>query len=550
MKRTLKNKLTLAYAIGVCVSLALCFAAIYLVQRHMLLRSVNAKLDYFANEFRYEYLSVEAFTPRHGIVRLQDIPGACLQRIEREQPGFRVASAIVNPDQRLEVLGEKPDGEILRFVFPRDNPAPETVEQIGAADRVAHMRYEFNEESHGEGKNRFFFILFSPAGEILTRSPFDAKFIPEFVELNFSNIADAAAAEADATHHSRHFPPAAPGYIRNNGVRVRTLRGVFSDGNVLFLGANLNDLDRNLNRLLGIFCAGLAGMLAVSLFIGRIIAGKVSASLNRVTSAAREIGAGDYSKRVGAGDAGLEIGLLADAFNDMTGKTERLIDELKNISENIAHDLRTPLTRMRGVAEVSLYSDGAPELAGTVAEECGDMLEMINTMLEITQTEYRFDSARMTVANLNRLVSLSLDLFSTIADDKRITLTSRLPETGEILFLCHESKIQRMIANLLDNALKYTPPGGAVSVALAQDAGRITLTISDTGCGISPADLPHVFGRFYRSGASRTLPGNGLGLSLVRAIVLAHDGEINLQSVPDKGTVFMIKFPRHPLRKP
>jgi len=552
VKRSLKHRLSLAYAVGFFVSLAVCFTSIYNVQRYYLLKAADKKLDYFVSEFHYEHLTADMFTPQHELLGVSHIPAAARASLKRDYPGMKILIAARNPEKRVEVVGAY-GGEHLRLVFTDDKTAFDFAAPLPEADRVAHMHFEFNEESHGEGKNRFFFMLFSPSGELLTRSPFSPEYLKKFTEYNNKRVADPRLA---APRPTRHITRGTPGFIRNNnGARMRVVRFELYDGNILLLAANLNDSDRNLNRLLGIFAVSFAAMISISVAIGRIIAGRVGNAINRVTSAAREIGSGDYTKRIPGGAEGLEIDRLVAAFNEMTANTEVLVAELKNISENIAHDLRTPLTRMRGRAELTLINstgpnaetgaDPAGELASIVAEECGDMLEMINTMLEITQTECLFDTAPSTRTDFRQLVSRSLELFSTIAEDRQIALESELPDTP-LPFLCNESKIQRMIANLLDNAFKFTPPGGTVSISLA--GGRaspqtgITLTVSDTGCGIPPADLPHIFERFYRSGASRTLPGNGLGLSLVRAIVIAHKGEIRCESLPGKGASFVVRF--------
>jgi len=527
---TLKTKLTLAYAVGFLLSLAACFTTIYCVQRHILSKSIRKKLEFFAHEFQYEYMAVTEFTPQHSLLNPRDLPAACLAAVKNDHPGLHIFSAVINPAGRLELVGVN-RGEVMRVLFSHGNTAIESAAHVPGADRVAHMHVEFNEESFGEGRNRFFFLLLAPDGQLLSRSPFHDIFTEKFVR-----------------HNDRHLQAARPGaapvskYIHLNGVRIRILRHVLYDGNTLLLGANLSDFDKNLNRLLFTFSTSLVGMLSVSLGIGWLIAGNASKAIQRVTAAAREIEAsGDYSKRVRRGGEGLEIDRLADAFNGMTGKTERLLAEIKTISENIAHDLRTPLTRMRGKAELSLYADANPELAGVVAEECADMLEMINTTLDIAQAECHFDAARMAPLDLRHLVVRSLELFSTLAEDKQITLSSDLPE-HPLPFTGHASKLQRMVANLLDNAIKFTPRGGTVLVTLAQTPEATTLAVSDTGCGIPAADLPHVFERFYRSSASRTLPGNGLGLCLVRAIASAHRGEVAVQSTPGKGAVFTVRL--------
>ena len=536
--QTLKFKLTLYYVLGFLVSLLLCFTVIYGVQRHFANKTVLQKLNFFGREFQYEYLAGHEFRSAHSFLETRHITPPCQQALQRALPDFTPLSVTLNPERNIEILGAR-NGEILKVVIAPDHAKIESVTPMTVEDRPAYMEYEFNEEAYGEDKNQFFFLLFSPEGKLLTRSPFHERFIPLFTHHNM----ELENADAPPAHRRKHEKLGHIETVRNQGVRIRVLRHTLFDDNVLYIGANLTDYDKNLNRLLLIFLCSLVAMLSIALAIGYLLASNVSNGINRIAAAAREIESGSYGKRVQRGSEGLEINALIDAFNDMTGKTEKLLTELKTISENIAHDLRTPLTRMRGKAEVSLYSDTDSELAGVIAEECADMLEMINTMLEITQTEYRFDNMRMTRVDLRELTLRSLDLFSTIAEDRQIALTSTLPDTETVLS-GHASKLQRMVANLLDNAFKFTPHGGAVSIALTQSADRITLTIADTGCGIPTVDQPHIFERFFRSSVGRTLPGNGLGLCLARAIVHAHAGSIHVQSVLGKGTAFTVTFPR------
>ncbi len=536
--KTLKFKLTLAYTIGFLVSLILCFTVIYCVQRHILVKALRAKLNFFVKEFQYEYLAGHEFTSQHNFIDPHLLPAATLQAIKTNYPDFHALSITLNPARRIEILGVR-DGQVLRLIFSPNRTRIESVSSVIVDNRPAYMSTEFNEEAYGEGQNQFFFMIFSSDGELLTRSPFHPDFLPKFIQHNLGQI---QLAQHPLSGDNAN-PLGKTAVFHNNSIRVRTLRRTLYDGNVLFIGANLSDFDKNLNRLLIIFGCSLVAMLSVSLNIGYFIASRVSRAINRITTAARQIESGDYTRRVEPAPEGREVNALADAFNDMTDKTEKLVTELKTISENIAHDLRTPLTRMRGKAEVSLFSGADSELAGVVAEECGDMLEMINTMLEITQTEYRIDAIRMTPVDLRHLITRSLDLFSTIAEDKQIALTCSLPD-DDVTLICHPSKLQRMIANLLDNALKFTPPRGTVAITLVQNKTDLILTVADTGCGIPLTEQPHIFDRFFRSSVSRTLPGNGLGLSLVRAIVLAHNGAMTFKSAPGKGTTFIITLPR------
>ena len=231
---------------------------------------------------------------------------------------------------------------------------------------------------------------------------------------------------------------------------------------------------------------------------------------------------------------------LVDSFNTMAKNTEELLTELRTISDNIAHDLRTPVTRMRGQAELAVAEGRDSELAYDVAEECGNMLSMINTMLEITRLEAGSGKARVR-QDLAALCRGAAELFSTVAEDRSIQLTTSLP--GTLPFVYAKADLQRILANLLDNALKFTPPGGRVELLLRTAPDGVVLQVRDSGRGIPLKDQPHIFERFYRADSSRSLPGNGLGLSLVAAIVKSYDGSISFESSGESGTCFTIHLP-------
>jgi signal transduction histidine kinase len=245
---------------------------------------------------------------------------------------------------------------------------------------------------------------------------------------------------------------------------------------------------------------------------------------------------------------GDEIDQLAITFNQMLDRIQALLTEIKEMSDNMAHDLRSPITRIRGIAEVTLTTGKSlseyEAMAASTIEECDRLLDMINTMLMISKAEAGVDHLTREEVNLTEVVQGACRLFEPTAEDKGIALSCHLPDESRLLG--DMQMIQRMLSNLLDNAIKYTPPGGSVSVSVSENDGQVLVCVQDTGIGISPKDLPHIFERFYRCDESRSQTGIGLGLSLARAIARGHGGDITTTSRPNQGSTFTITLPRNP----
>ena len=162
-------------------------------------------------------------------------------------------------------------------------------------------------------------------------------------------------------------------------------------------------------------------------------------------------------------------------------------------------------------------------------------------MLDISQTDSRINRTPRQDIDMDAFVRGVVDLYSALAEERGITVAVTSP-CSPVMLSAHKNKLQQMLGNLLDNALKFTPRGGKISVALQETP--LTITVSNTGPGIAAADMPHVFKRFWRADASRSLPGNGLGLALVKAIVTSYGGSISCESTPGSWTRFTIVLPR------
>jgi heavy metal sensor kinase len=334
--------------------------------------------------------------------------------------------------------------------------------------------------------------------------------------------------------------------IPNRRDTVRILYARLSPAIIVQVGQAMESYSRFLDAFKGIFIGTMLFLIVVAAGVGWFMAKQAVSGVEAVTRTARMISGGALEKRVPVKTRGDEIDQLATTFNQMLDRIQRLLTELKEMTDNIAHDLKSPLTRMRGAAEVTLITGKSlgeyEAMAASTVEECDRLLDMINTMLLISKTEAGVDKLSMEKIDLAPLVRHACELFRPSAEDKEIALHYEAPEKMQ---LTGDSRmIQRMLANLLDNAVKYTPPGGRVDVSVfGNDARQVVIYVKDTGAGIVPDDLPHIFERFYRSDQSRSQAGIGLGLSLAKAIARAHSGDITVTSAPGAGSTFTVTLP-------
>jgi len=329
--------------------------------------------------------------------------------------------------------------------------------------------------------------------------------------------------------------------------QVRILYAMIGPGVILQVGQSMENYARIIDVFRGIFLSIMALLIGLATGVGWFMARRAVSGVEAITRTARGISGGSLEKRVPVTGRGDEIDQLALTFNQMLDRIQTLVTEIRQMGDNIAHDLKSPLTRIRGMAEITLTTgESLPEyqaMASSAVEECDRLLDMINTMLMISKTKAGVDPLLREGIDLTRLVRDACALFGTMAEDKGLTLVRETAETCEILG--DNRSIQRMLSNLLDNAIKYTASGGIVHVRVPECTGNTAvITVTDTGSGISAEDLPHIFERFYRCDRSRSQAGTGLGLSLARAIARAHGGDIRVESRPGQGSAFTATLPQ------
>jgi heavy metal sensor kinase len=335
--------------------------------------------------------------------------------------------------------------------------------------------------------------------------------------------------------------------IPDRNDKMRVLYVMLSPGIIMQIGQTMEDYSRFLIAFKSIFAGTMVFLIVFAAGIGWFMARRAISGVEVVTKTARKISGDNLEERVPVKARGDEIDQLALTFNQMLDRIQTLLREMKEMSDNIAHDLKSPVTRIRGMAEVTMTTGKTlnefENMAASTIEECDRLLDMINTMLLISRTEAGVDRPPLKETDISGLVQNVCELFEPGAEDKGIALhchvESNVMINGDIRVL------QRMFSNLLDNAVKYTSSGGSVDVDLSENgAGQVVVSVKDTGMGISTEDLSHIFDRFYRSDRSRSTTGMGLGLSLARAIARAHGGDITVTESSGQGSTFIIILPK------
>jgi heavy metal sensor kinase len=305
------------------------------------------------------------------------------------------------------------------------------------------------------------------------------------------------------------------------------------------------------NHQFGQFLAVLFGSVPAALVLigglGYFLARKALAPVDELRRLTQEISAERLNRRLPIANPTDELGKLTATINAMIARLERSFAEIRRFTADASHELRTPLTAIRTETEValgkSLTTAEYHHLLGSILEECERLARLTDQLLTLCREDAVKTPLVRQPVDLPRLVNTVVETMQPLAQVKNLSIDTKA--TGPLCIQADETRLRQVFYNLLDNAIKYTPEGGQIEIQLAQRDRTAVISFRDTGVGIPPEHLPHVFDRFYRVDKvrSREQGGTGLGLSIVQSIVTAHGGRIEMTSSPGQGTICTVTLP-------
>jgi len=404
--------------------------------------------------------------------------------------------------------------------------------------------------------NQFYFLINGPDGREIARStnaPDQLPILP-LERINQINVMPDLPNNSQRPKYDGEPHPENPAGLQiiPNDQPVPQMRGSYREISTYLPSRELILVGRNIEpelEDLHLTALKLTGFGGVILFIGLAggwwFVGRALRPIAEISSTATKISGGDLAQRINTAEAESELGQLAAVLNSTFARLETAFAQQKQFASDAAHELRTPVSVILTQTQTALARErdaaGYKQTVEACQRAAQRMRKLIESLLELT----RFDAGQEILQRLNfdlaQTVTESVEMVQSLAAERRVKIIPDLPPlnlTGD------PERLAQVVTNLLTNAIQYNRPDGEVCVKLHAQGGLAVLEISDTGRGIAPADLPHVFERFYRADKSRTGGGNaGLGLSICQAIVEAHGGTIEISSAENAGTKLVIRLP-------
>jgi heavy metal sensor kinase len=312
-------------------------------------------------------------------------------------------------------------------------------------------------------------------------------------------------------------------------------------------GALLDEVQQDLRQWLILLIAGLPVVAAIAIGGGYFLIKRALTPVDQIAATAERIGSHNLSQRLPVANTGDELERLSITLNHMIHRLEEAFQHSRRFMADASHELRTPLTVLRGELETFVQEPGlSPEMRerlGSALEELERLVNIVEGLFAISRLDAGDAQAESVKFDLGKLASSTSDQMSLLGEDKNIKITCAA--ANDVWIEGDRARMKQVVVNLLDNAIKYTPQGGAVGLNVRTRDGKAVLEVTDNGMGIPAEALPRVFERFYRvdEARSRELGGAGLGLSIVKSICAAHHGHVEASSTPGQGSIFHVELP-------
>lgn len=453
-----------------------------------------------------------------------------------------------NLSQNLDLSLKTELGWVRNYIEPRASkvkPTKRSVESLMRQRSKPEVVQPDTTEPSGEEAEEadeiwnqiFQHTLYSPKKTFVQVSDRRGTLLYRSINLGDDTLKLDARLDRDTSFHEY-------AWLNDQSIRVAVSREM----NFTFIvGYPVAELRDALESLFAIFLILIPIAVAVSVVGGLYLANKSLRPVDEVTTRARRITAENLDQTIPPRPVDDEIGRLISTFNDMIQRLHSSFAQVRQFSADASHELRTPLTVMRGEIEIALRNPKTPEeyrrVLESALEEILRMSSIIENLLTLAKADQGTYEVNFSQVDLSALLKELYEDGEILAESKRIQVS--LSMNDPITIVGDWVRLRQLFLNLVDNAIKYTPEGGAVSLSVGRRNGTAVVQVADTGMGIPPEDIPRVFDRFYRvdKARSREVGGAGLGLSIAKWIAELHRGTISVRSEVDKGSVFTVELP-------